>query len=123
MSHLLLPQPAALNGIGSVPLPRADVQVSRVDARRVVAAVAGILNPCLLPDERGSAQVPEKPSMRSVLLVSGVEDSVSALIPTAIPEPAFAVSSTVHLGPELGDYFEFRHAIHSTPRAISSGVN
>lgn len=122
VGDLLLPKPAALNGVSHVALPCADVQVRGVDAWRVVASVTGILNACLLPYEGSTAQLSEEPSVGPLLSSLGVEDAVSALVSSAHPGPAFGLFAAFNLGPELGGYFNICHAIHSTPRAISNGV-
>jgi hypothetical protein len=120
--HLLLPEPAALDGVSSIALPRADVQVSGVGARRVVAAVAGVLNAGLPAYERGSAKVAEKPAVRPVLRSSVMEESISALISGACPEPAFGIFATVNFGPENSLGFSVSHDVHSTPCVIPIGV-
>ena len=120
--NLLLPEPAALDSVGGVALTGADVQVGRVGARRVVAPVTGIFDAGLPTYQGSSAKVAEKPAVGPVLLSSEVEESVSAFISGASPEPAFGIFSTVDFGPENGLSFSVSHEAHSTPRAIPIGV-
>lgn len=123
VGHLLLPQSVALHSVGDVALAGAHVQVRWIDAGRIVAAMAGILDPGLPTDERRSSKLTKQPAVGPMLLPSEIEEAVAGFISGADPSPAFRIATTIDARPEGSGYFADSHASNSTSCTVPNGVN
>src|ERR1035441_1563391 len=121
---LELPEALALDGVGEVLFPGADVKVRQIAARLIVAAVTALFHARGLEDERPSAHIPEQPAMCSgplalAVLIAEVEEAVPLSIAKAAPGPAVIRTPNVDPRPEPRNVIhDLQFSTLNTPHCI-----